>query len=350
MRDVAIISFAQSVSARESERNEVEFLMPVVREAIAASGIERSEIGFTCSGSSDFLQGQPFAFVMALDAVGAWPPIRESHVEQDGAWALYEAWVKIQTGEVESALVYGFGKGASGDLGEILALSLDPYCVTPLWPHADSIAALQARAWIEAGRGTERSLAEITSRSRRAARSNPHAIVSGDETPDELLARPYVASPLRAHDCAANGDGASAVVLAAGDLARSVCSRPAWIRGIDHRVDPASLGVRDLTRAPSAELAGLRAGVGRDRIDVAEPYAPYAHQEAILRQALGLPETTNVNPSGGALCGHVMMSCGLQRIGEVARRILSGTADRGVGHATHGPALQQNLVCVLEGE
>ncbi len=350
MRDVAVLSFAQSTAARETERNEVEILMPVVREVIAASGLERSRIEFTCSGSSDFLQGQPFAFVMALDAVGAWPPIRESHVEQDGAWALYEAWVKIQTGEVDSALVYGFGKSAAGNLGDILAMTLDPYCVTPLWPHADSIAALQARAWIESGKGSERSLAEIAARNRAAARSNPHAIVSGTETVDELLSRPYVASPLRAHDCPANGDGASAIVLAAGDLARSVSKRPAWIRGIDHRVDPAALGVRDLTRCRSAELAAQKAGVARDKIDIAELYAPYSHEEAILREALGVPETASVNPSGGALCAHVMMSCGLQRIGEVARRILSGEADRGVAHAAHGPALQQNLVCVLEGD
>ena len=58
-----------------------------------------SEIDFTCSGSTDYLAGSAFSFVMALDGVGAWPPISESHVEMDGAWALYEAWVKMQTGE-----------------------------------------------------------------------------------------------------------------------------------------------------------------------------------------------------------------------------------------------------------
>ena len=33
----------------------------------------------------------------------------------DGAWALYEAWVKLQLGEVDTALVYGFGKSSPGD-------------------------------------------------------------------------------------------------------------------------------------------------------------------------------------------------------------------------------------------
>ena len=163
MRDVAIVSFAQSNAARE-DRNEVEILLPVVQEAVRGSGLPRAEIGFTCSGSSDFLQGQPFAFVMALDGVGAWPPVKESHVEMDGAWALYEAWVKIQTGEVDSALVYAFGKTSSGDVAEVQALQLDPYCVTPLWPDADSIAALQARLYLEGSGRTERDLADVAVR------------------------------------------------------------------------------------------------------------------------------------------------------------------------------------------
>ena len=87
---------------------------------------------------------------MGLDAVGAWPPIRESHVEMDAAWALYEAWVAIQTGEVDSALVYGFGKSSLGDLHEIMTLQTDPYYVAPLWPSMVDMAALQARAYLEA--------------------------------------------------------------------------------------------------------------------------------------------------------------------------------------------------------
>src|SRR3990170_2102212 len=100
-------------------------IAPVVTEALERSGIPRKEIGFTCSGSTDFLAGQPFSFVAGLDAIGAWPPIRESHVEMDGAWALYEAWVRLQLGDVDSALVYAFGKSSLGDVRDLLVLQLD---------------------------------------------------------------------------------------------------------------------------------------------------------------------------------------------------------------------------------
>src|SRR5438552_14765824 len=166
MRDVAVVAFAQSRAVRSEEgANEVEMLMPVVSAAVERSGIPRKEIGFTVSGSCDYLAGVPFAFVQGLDAVGAWPPIRESHVEMDGAWALYEAWVRLQHGDVDSALVYGFGKSSQGDLGQILALQLDPYVLGPLWPDHASLAALQARALLDTGH-SEEEMAEVAARSR----------------------------------------------------------------------------------------------------------------------------------------------------------------------------------------
>ncbi len=350
MRDVAIVSFAQAPNARRELRNEVEILMPVVREAVERSGLARTELDFTCSGSTDFLQGQPFAFVLALDAAGAWPPIRESHVEMDGAWALYEAWVKIQTGQAETALVYSFGKSSPGDLPEVLALQLDPYVTAPLWPDAVSLAALQARAYLERSGRSERDLAAVAARSRRDGCSNPDTTVRGEFEIEKLLAEPYLAAPLRKHDCPPISDGAAAVVLAAGERARAVCEHPAWIRGIDHRTEGHHLGARDLTRSASTRLAGERAGVGRAPVELAELHAPFTHQEWILREALDLGDDVAINPSGGALCANAVMAAGLTRIGEAARRIHAGEVQRALAHATSGPCLQQNLVCVLEGE
>ena len=53
MREVAVVSFAQSTSVRNNAvQNEVEILMPVIQKAVADSGIPSKEIGFTCSGSA----------------------------------------------------------------------------------------------------------------------------------------------------------------------------------------------------------------------------------------------------------------------------------------------------------
>jgi hypothetical protein len=142
-------------------------------------------------------------------------------------------------------------------------------------------------------------------------------------------------------------DGAAVVILASGDRARELCSRPAWITGFEHRIDSGSLGTRDLTVAPSAAAAAA-AATGASEVEVAELHAPFTHQDIVLRTAMGLGDTTRISPSGGALAGNAMFAAGLARIGWAASQIISGDAASALGHATSGPALQQNLVCVME--
>lgn len=351
MRDIAVIGFHQTPARRRVEDlNEVEMLMPAIHGVLQGLDMTIDDIGFTCSGSTDYLAGMAFSFVSTLDGVGPWPPIQESHVEMDGAWALYEAWVKLQLGEIDTALVYCYAKSSPGDLPMVLTRQLDPYTVGPLWADSVSLAALQARALLDSGKATEADLAAVAARSRKSALDNPDAQLAWDRSIDDLLAEPYHIAPLRKSDCPPITDGAAAIVLAAGDVARSKVERPAWIRGIDHRVEPIHLGLRDLTVSESTRIAAEKAGVAAGAVDVAEIHAPFTHQELILREAMGLGDDVAINPSGGALAANPMMTAGLIRVGEVFKRISSGEASRGVAHATSGPCLQQNLVCVLEGE
>jgi hypothetical protein len=301
-RPVAIVSWASFETPVEPARNEVEILLPVIQEALGKAGLTQRDIGFTVSGSSDYLQGFPFAFVGALDAVGAWPPIRESHLEMDGAFALYEAVEVLQHGDVDTALVYAFARPSRGELDRTLALQLDPYTVAPLWPDARGLAGLQAQAMRDVGRWPD-----------------------VPEVPPTFVA-----------------DGATAVVLAVGDKARALTTNPAWIRGIDHRIEPPALGVRDLTTSVSTRQAA--AAVGAADVDAAWLHVPYPHQELLLRDALGL----NGQPVDSA-AGPVMVG-GLERLAAAAAGVSSGRARRAVAHATSGPCLQQNLVAVLEGE
>jgi acetyl-CoA acetyltransferase len=352
--EVAVVGFAQSPCRvrQDATTSGVEMLVPIFAEVFRATGLTKADIGFWCSGSSDYLAGRAFSFVQAVDAIGAVPPAMESHVEMDGAWALYEAWVKVLTGEAEIALAYGFGKSSGAQLRRVLALQLDPYLVAPLWPDSVSVAALQARLGLEAGLWTEKDMAEVAARSRAAAAANPQAQVSGEVAVEDLLGRPYVAEPLRAHDCAPVGDGAAVVIIASAERARDLCAHPAWITGFAHRIDSGSLGGRDLLAVPSAAAAARAAGAGAagaGAAEIAELHAPFTHQELLLRAALGLGDDVAVNPSGGALCGNPMFAAGLARIGTAAQAVMSGRARRALGHATSGPVLQQNLVCVLEG-
>lgn len=349
-REVAVVGFAHAPHVRRTEgtTNGVEMLMPCFAQLYEELGISQRDIGFWCSGSSDYLAGRAFSFLNAIDSIGAVPPINESHVEMDAAWALYEAYIKILTGEVDTALVYGFGKSSAGTLRRVLALQTDPYTVAPLMPDAVSMAGLQARLGLDAGVWTTEQMAEVALASMAAAprtdSEKPAATVA------ELLARPYFADPLRRHDIAPITDGASAIVLAADSRARELRDRPAWISGFEHRVETPVIGARDLTASPStAASAALASGGDTGSIEVAEIYAPFTHQHLILTEAIGLPEAARVNPSGGPLAANPMFSTGLERIGFAARHIFDGSAQRVLAHATQGPVLQQNLVAVMEG-
>ncbi|MSP17163.1 MAG: lipid-transfer protein [Myxococcales bacterium] len=309
-RAIAIVSFAELPPAeRDTTREEAELVQPVVAEALARAGLDRKDVGFVCSGSCDYLIGRPFSFVAALDGVAPWPPIRESHVEMDGAWALYEAWVRLRCGDIDTAVVYAYGKSSLGDLPRVLAQQLDPYYLAPLGVDADALAGLQARALVDAGRAGERELASV----REGRRIS---------------------------------DGAAAIVLAVGDVARRLAKRPAWIRGIDHRIETHQLGARDLTRSSSTRLAAEHAGAFGRNPDVALLHAAFAHEEIILKDALGLDAATTEIPPPRA---DPMIVAGLTRLGRAASRILDGTAGRALAHATSGPCMQQNLVCVLDG-
>ncbi|HEY3671502.1 MAG TPA: lipid-transfer protein, partial [Acidimicrobiia bacterium] len=232
---------------------------------------------------------------------------------------------------------------------QIYPLQLDPYHLAPLGLDPWSLAALQARALLDAGKATERDFAEIVARNRANAVGNEYAQVSGKFDVDALLAEPYVREPLRRHDLPPVSDSAAAVVLAAGDKAASLVERPAWITGIDHRIDIHQPGMRDLTVSPSTVLAAAGAGLGSGPVQVAELSAPFSPQEVILRDALGLDDSVEVNPSGGALAANPVMVTGLVRIIEAARQVTEQGRDRVLAHATGGQALQQNLVCILEG-
>ncbi|GAA4952698.1 lipid-transfer protein [Actinoplanes utahensis] len=308
MNGVAVIGFAQAGGVVTTSG--VETLVPVFEEALARAGLGRRDIDFWCSGSSDYLAGRAFSFVSAVDAIGAVPPIAESHVEMDAAWALYEAYLKILSGEASTALVYGFGKGTAGDLNRVLALQMDPYTVAPLWPDAISVAALQARLAIDAGRCSEDDMAAV-------------AAQRGHQAPDS----PYVSMPLREHDVAPVADGAAAVVLAAGD--RVAGRRAAWIERIEHRIEAQGFG--ELPAMPAPE------------VDVAALHAPFTHQELLLRRAFGLSGGVRYVP----FTENAMFSAGLSRIGVAAEEVMAGRAAKALGHATSGPLLQQNLTCVL---
>jgi acetyl-CoA acetyltransferase len=336
-KDIAVVGWAQTPMVRRTEKSETQLLMDVITDALTPLRLTRADVDFTCLGSCDYITGQAFSFVVNLDAIGAWPPKRDSHVEMDGAWAMYEAWLRLQEGDIDIALVTGSGRSSTGDPVLIYPMEMDPYYLAPLGADPLTFAALQARAVIGAGIADERSMAEVAVRSR------------GKGAVDELLQHEYVRQPLRRHDIPPITDGAAALVLATADRARELVGRPAYITGFDHRTECHNPSFRALDDSPSTRLAAAAAGLGDGPVEVAELQAAFTHEELLLRSVLALGDDVAVNPSGGALKSNPVMATGLCRVGYAADHIFNG-GSRSLAHSTSGPCLQQNLICILEGD
>jgi acetyl-CoA acetyltransferase len=366
LRNVAIVGFAQlPIVARDLHRTSTEMLYPVVRQALAECGVERDAIDYQIAGSVDYMDGRPFGFVAALDAMGSWPPRQDLHLEMDAAFCAYYAWLRMQAGDCDTALVVGHGKTSEGDPNRVFNLQLDPYYQAAIGLDPTSTAALQASAYMAHTGATDRDLAAVAARNRTAGARHPENQVREAATVEDLLRTPWAVEPLRVGYVPPVGESAAGMILAAQGKAEKLCDYPVWIHGVDHRAELQTLGARDLSRSASARLAcdkacamaGLK---NASDVDVVELHAVTPVEELILSEALGLgPKASRpaINPSGGPLCGNPIMSTGLIRMGEIFRQ-LSGRADgraipgarRGLAHATQGHCLQQNIVWVLGTE
>ena len=366
LRNVAVVGFAQlPIVARDQHRMATEMLYPVVREALAACRVERDAIEYQIAGSADYMDGRPFGFVSALDAIGSWPARQDLHLEMDAAFCAYYAWLRMQAGDCDTALIVGHGKTSEGDPRRVLNLQLDPYYQAAIGLDPIATAALQASAYMARSGAGDRDLAAVAARNRTAGSRNPNNQVREAAAPEQLMQTPWLVEPLRTAYVPPVGESATCMILAAEGKAEQLCDRPVWVHGVDHRTEMQSLGGRDLSRSASTQLAaqhafamaGLR---DANAADVVELFATTPAEDLIVCDALGLSPTAArpaINPSGGALCGHPIMSTGLIRLGEIFRQ-LSGRADeravagaqRGIAHATQGHCLQHNIVWVLGTE
>ena len=240
---------------------------------------------------------------------------------------------------------------AAGILRRVLALQTDPYTVAPLVPDAVSIAGLQARLGLDSGKWTAEQMAQVALDSMTAAR--PHRLRRARQDRSTNCS-PGRTSPIR---CAATTSRRSPTARrrscwppATGPA--SCASDPAWITGIEHRIETPVLGARDLTTSPSTAASAKAATGRRRRLDrrgrALRPVHPSAADPHRGHRA-GRRRRRSTRPAARwppTRCSRRAWSASASRPGT------SSTARRGrvLAHATSGAALQQNLVAVMEGK
>ena len=297
--DIAVVGFAQTPSVRKARESEVQLLVPIVTEALERAGLDRREVGFTCAGSCDYLTGGPFAFVSE--------PRSRGRVAADLGVARRDGRRVGAVRSVGAVAARRHRHRVGVRLRQVVAVEArrDVGAATrPVLPRA---AGCRSRR-----RSPVSRRARCSTRARRPSATSPKSSCATGATRRTTRTRrwrattrstrcskaPYVRAPLRAHDFPPISDGAVAVVLARGDRARALCERPAWIRGLDHRIEVHQPGMRDLTSSTSTTLAARKAGYDGGPLDVVELSSTFSPQELILREALGLDGRREREPVG----------------------------------------------------
>jgi len=216
--------------------------------------------------------------------------------------------------------------------------------------------ALMARAYMHRYGLSREELALIPVKNHRHGLNNPYAQFNYEITVEQVLKSPLIADPLRLLDCSPITDGAAAVVLASEKVADKF-THPVWILGSGQASDTLALHDRvDICNMAAtrhaASLAYKQAGLGPEKIDIAEVHDCFSIAELLAYEGLGFAERGKgrellinnetsiggripVNTDGGLKMGHPVGATGIKQIIEIVKQ-LRGQATNQVKGAAIG--------------
>lgn len=318
----------------------------------------RLDMGFFASATAaplfkDVTVGQNVYWQLGVNQI---PIFNIENACTSGSAAFYLACNAIAAGQAEAVMVVGGEKMCVPEMGLLNsgATELDSQLglVTPA-----SFAMRALRHMTEFGT-TPEQMALVAVKNRGHAAKNPLAQFRKPISAEEVLASPMIADPLTRLQCCPIADGAAAVVLCSGDVAKQTPSAlkvRAWAYGTGDYQNPQDMarwGTDYRTCAKAYELAGLKP----DDLDMIECHDAFTIGEILHYEALGLCQPGQggelaadgetalggripVNPSGGLLSrGHPPGATGLAQIWELATQLRHQAGERQVQDASIGLA------------
>jgi acetyl-CoA C-acetyltransferase len=338
------IGHARTAPARD-DVNTTELAWEAVSAALLDAGVELAAIEGAVTASQDFWEGRTISS-MAVNEIAGGTLGSEAKIAADGVMALLYALARIEDGDQHLNLVVAHSKESQAVPHDVELAGFDPYFERALNPDETIAAALQASLYYA------RSGLAAEDAARVVAAARGRSAVLGEVSVEQVLASPSTAEPLRELDRAPRMDAATALVVCDGPTAERLGKPAVRLVGGAARSGAWWTG-RDLTRAP--ELAGAAeealARAGWDMPDRVELTAPFAHQQLILAEALGLGGVdafeNGLTPSGGWLAGSAGTVAGLAASAHAADALRSG--GRALVHGTTGICAQSHAVVLLEG-
>jgi acetyl-CoA C-acetyltransferase len=323
-----------------------ELMFEAARRAYADAGVDpRTEIdSFVCC-SEDIEEGTSIFDEYVPDQLGAVQrPVQT--VASDGLFGLATAVMLIRSRVASTVAVEAHSKASDVVTpGRIDRFAMDPVLNRPLGLSATALAGLEMRRWLHVSGRSEEACAEVATRNREHARTNPRASHAEVRDPTPLF------DPLTRDQVAGSVDGCVVLVLTSEERAPAGA---VFVDGVGWSQDAPSVESRDWDRPAAAERAARsayeRAGIEPSEVGLAEVDDTFAFKQLQHLDALGLEglDDARVNASGGALGeGHLREANGLARALACVERLRAGDAKVGVAQSWRGVPSTSAAVAVM---
>ena len=297
MKEVAIVGVGQTAFVRGYEGSIRELAFDAYREAMLDAGLTARDIdaSIICSAPEYDKQRTPAGTLAEYLGLNPKPTFYLETVCSSSSSGLRVAYALIQSGLHKVVLVLGFQKMSeisSADSQERMGRGSDVMWEAPFGTMMPAYYAMHAKAHFQRYGTTEEDLALIRVKAATYGMINKKAVYQKGVTLEQVLTADLIASPLKRFDCCANADGASCLIVADREKARSLVKKPVWILGLGAATAPITMSGRDsLTGLACAREAARQAyemaGITPQQVDVAEVHDCFTIAEMMAYEDLG---------------------------------------------------------------
>ena len=352
MKEVAIVGVGQTAFVRGYEGSIRELAFDAYKEAMLDAGLTAKQIdaSIICSAPEYDKQRTPAGTLAEYLGLNPKPTFYLETVCSSSSSGLRVAYSLVKSGLHKTVLVLGFQKMSeisSADSQERMGRGSDVMWEAPFGTMMPAYYAMHARAHFHRYGTKEEDLALIRVKAATYGTINKKAVFQKGVTFEQVMTADMIASPLKRFDCCANADGASCLIVADKDVARSLSKKPVWILGLGAATAPITMSGRDsLTGLACAREAAKEAyrmaGITPQDVDVAEVHDCFTIAELMAYEDLGFAK-----PGEGK---DLIQAKGTYIGGKIPVNVDGGLLSKGHPIGATGGSQIRTIVLQLRGE
>jgi acetyl-CoA C-acetyltransferase len=300
MRDVAIVG-AGKVPVQRKGASLRDLALGASADALADARMDQVDALFAGTYAAGEFCGQYNLGPLIADQLhlNPAPALSIEAACASGSAALHMAYLAVGSGFYDAVLVTGVEHMTSVGTPQatrILSSASDREYERDQGVTFTGLNAMLLRTYLKAHGVRHEDLMPFSVNAHKNGLTAPHAVLKKAVTLDEALNSPIVADPLRLYDCSPLCDGAAAVVVASGDIAKTT-KDPVWIRGTAMASDTMSFHDRaDLLTLQANTIASRRA-LGQAGWEIEDPDVYEVHDAFTIMTPLAL-ESLGLYPRG----------------------------------------------------